>query len=537
MSIAFSVDIFTAPSSTILIETAAIDSIFRAMARSFARTHSLGCAAAAGAAGRGDPHQRRASVRALGSGRKSRRKRRSVIILLHEASKQRPPRNTACPTVAPLNFQPPQFFASGPSPSLRRYRIQPPLLPGCSTLPHFPNMKSDSTRPHSSPPAAPPPLSEPIERKDALPFVPPSSPVSGEEPRGSLDDFEDSADEKDGDRKAGLFVSTKNPKMSLENLMSPFDVTDQPEQQRIARSPRRAIPGAPNVASNALPTLDPGRTAYTLSSATRLGAASRLSPQTTLVAATAATVPRRAADTRVNGVAKLHPRSLPPYFSRCSSVQTSQSSTATSLFTNYPLPPPNAATLNLPFYTARSTAAALPTLAHHVLPAGGDKCQRRSTAIAYCAEPKAKRPWTESEDVILRELVQKLGPGLWAAMAQQIPGRTGKQVRERWLNHLSPAVTKRPWSPQEDDVIIENHKRIGNCWSRIAKLLTGRSDNSVKNRYYTTLRRRISNAAAKNSSNNASATTSTASRKRLIQDTAAAHEVDVDVTKRARVWE
>ena len=117
------------------------------------------------------------------------------------------------------------------------------------------------------------------------------------------------------------------------------------------------------------------------------------------------------------------------------------------------------------------------TMAHHV---------------PSCSEPKAKRPWAENEDIILRGLVAKLGPGLWAAMAQQIPGRTGKQVRERWLNHLSPSVTKRPWSIEEDNVIIDQHKKIGNCWSRIAKLLEGRSDNSVKNRYYTTLRRRIS---------------------------------------------
>lgn len=111
-------------------------------------------------------------------------------------------------------------------------------------------------------------------------------------------------------------------------------------------------------------------------------------------------------------------------------------------------------------------------------------------------EPKAKRPWTEQEDSLLRSLVEQLGQGLWAAIAAQIPGRSGKQVRERWLNHLSPNVTKRPWSIEEDEIIIESHKRFGNCWSRIAKLLDGRSDNSVKNRFYTTLRRRISTPRA-----------------------------------------
>lgn len=129
---------------------------------------------------------------------------------------------------------------------------------------------------------------------------------------------------------------------------------------------------------------------------------------------------------------------------------------------------------------------------HHYTNSAPTTTIQKTTFVPSCSEPKAKRPWAENEDIILRGLVAKLGPGLWAAMAQQIPGRTGKQVRERWLNHLSPSVTKRPWSIEEDNVIIDQHMKIGNCWSRIAKLLEGRSDNSVKNRYYTTLRRRIS---------------------------------------------
>lgn len=149
-----------------------------------------------------------------------------------------------------------------------------------------------------------------------------------------------------------------------------------------------------------------------------------------------------------------------------------------------------------------------------------------TSSRVQCNEPKAKRPWMESEDIILRGLVKRLGVGLWAAMAQQIPGRTGKQVRERWLNHLSPSVTKRPWSMEEDNIIIDQHKKIGNCWSRISKLLQGRSDNSVKNRYYTTLRRRISI--------NSNAKMSELSRKRSLEHDP--FEASPN-GKRGRVWE
>jgi hypothetical protein len=108
-----------------------------------------------------------------------------------------------------------------------------------------------------------------------------------------------------------------------------------------------------------------------------------------------------------------------------------------------------------------------------------------------CAlEARAKRPWTLAEDDLLRELVSRMGIGMWASIAQHIPDRSGKQVRERWLNHLSPFVTKSPWSPEEDRLILETHVQYGNAWSKIARLLKGRSDNSVKNRFYTTLKRR-----------------------------------------------
>lgn len=38
-----------------------------------------------------------------------------------------------------------------------------------------------------------------------------------------------------------------------------------------------------------------------------------------------------------------------------------------------------------------------------------------------------------------------------------VGGRSGKQCRERWYNHLSPAVTKAEWSVEEDDAI---HRKV-----------------------------------------------------------------------------
>ena len=117
--------------------------------------------------------------------------------------------------------------------------------------------------------------------------------------------------------------------------------------------------------------------------------------------------------------------------------------------------------------------------------------EAKEQALARKQEPAyRKSPWKPNEDELLRTAVMKHGSGSWSSVAAMVPGRVPKQCRERWVNILSPSITKKKWTEEEDRKILELFYTYGPRWAFIAQRIPGRNDNQVKNRWNSNLKKR-----------------------------------------------
>jgi len=117
----------------------------------------------------------------------------------------------------------------------------------------------------------------------------------------------------------------------------------------------------------------------------------------------------------------------------------------------------------------------------------------QAPVAAKASQKRSKRgrnPWTPKEDVKLMDLMKKYGQS-WAMISSLMDGRTGKQVRDRYLNKLRPNIKLGDWTLQEDELLVSLCKEIGNRWSLIANHLPGRTEGQVKNRFYSHIKKRL----------------------------------------------
>ncbi|KAM3134967.1 hypothetical protein pb186bvf_012967 [Paramecium bursaria] len=117
------------------------------------------------------------------------------------------------------------------------------------------------------------------------------------------------------------------------------------------------------------------------------------------------------------------------------------------------------------------------------------ECQRRWHQLNP-ENSRTRQLWTPEEDQQLQDLVQQYGKK-WSKICTIMNWRSGKQVRERYLNQLQGSINQSKWTDEEDKLIIKLYKKFGTRWSYISSFLEGRPENMVKNRFYANLKRRF----------------------------------------------
>ncbi|EOA23904.1 hypothetical protein CARUB_v10017119mg [Capsella rubella] len=98
--------------------------------------------------------------------------------------------------------------------------------------------------------------------------------------------------------------------------------------------------------------------------------------------------------------------------------------------------------------------------------------------------------WTPEEDDILRKHISVHGTENWAIIASKFTDKSTRQCRRRWYTYLNSDFKRGGWSPEEDTLLCEAQRLFGNRWTEIAKVVSGRTDNAVKNRFTTLCKKR-----------------------------------------------
>ena len=117
----------------------------------------------------------------------------------------------------------------------------------------------------------------------------------------------------------------------------------------------------------------------------------------------------------------------------------------------------------------------------------------------YISQEINKGPWTQKENKILVEYVKKFGAKKWNQCAEFIKNRTGKQCREHWKNCLNPEIKKGDWGLDEDLFIMVFYQKCHGSWREMIHLFEDRTENSIKNRFFSQLRKIAANDLGNNS--------------------------------------
>ncbi|MDR0445405.1 MAG: hypothetical protein LBG98_03975 [Puniceicoccales bacterium] len=110
-------------------------------------------------------------------------------------------------------------------------------------------------------------------------------------------------------------------------------------------------------------------------------------------------------------------------------------------------------------------------------------CLVGSPGEVLAEKDKLYKRFTPEEDKALIAAVQKYRPMNWERVAEWLPGRTARQCRDRWTKFLDPNVLHRPFSSEEDELLMQLVAEYGRKWTFFLEFFPSRTSVQLKNRY------------------------------------------------------
>lgn len=139
-------------------------------------------------------------------------------------------------------------------------------------------------------------------------------------------------------------------------------------------------------------------------------------------------------------------------------------------------------------------------LSHEVLNNNSKEQDEESESVEESKGGKSKvrkKPYTAEEDRLILHYVKCFGEKNWRKIAELIPGRNRKQLRDHYVNFLKNKISKREFTEKEDSVISAMVAKHGHAWKKIADKLPGRTPIMVKNRYHSKLGKKAASSKDK----------------------------------------
>ncbi|KAL3811367.1 hypothetical protein ACHAXA_011331 [Cyclostephanos tholiformis] len=106
----------------------------------------------------------------------------------------------------------------------------------------------------------------------------------------------------------------------------------------------------------------------------------------------------------------------------------------------------------------------------------------------YYYGPPPPPPWSKDDDDALMDLMRKVkSPKNWVPIAKKFEGKSEWEIQDRWTRYLKPGSRKGQWTDEEDAVVVEtvqnSMEEPFTRWSDLAQRLPGRVGKQVRDRW------------------------------------------------------